>query len=134
MKQSETVPTPACFLRTEHKFKVFQNENMKEILIFGSNVLSYLGSLWEKGVEENTGKQPEHLCKYMNKFIVCTFYQSLSGRQYEGRPGWPRVYGAWEIVKMRNKLCSETLKRARFWGNNSKTDLQEMVWDTVMNI
>jgi len=34
MKQSETVLTPACFLRTEHKFKVFQNEILKEMLIF----------------------------------------------------------------------------------------------------
>jgi hypothetical protein len=51
MKQSETVQTPAPPPRTEHIFKVFQNEILKEILMFGWNVLSYLGILWEKGVE-----------------------------------------------------------------------------------
>jgi hypothetical protein len=50
VKQSGTVPTAACFVKTGHKFEVFQNEFLKEVLIFGGKVLSYLGSLWEKGV------------------------------------------------------------------------------------
>ena len=49
VKHSETVPIPACLLRTGHKLKAFQSEFLREILIFGGKVLSYLGSLWEKG-------------------------------------------------------------------------------------
>ena len=35
---------------------------------------------------------------------------------------------------MHTKFWSKLLKRARFWGNNIKIDLQEVGCDTVMNI
>jgi hypothetical protein len=35
MKQSETISTRACFVTAEHKFKVFENKMLKEIVIFG---------------------------------------------------------------------------------------------------
>jgi hypothetical protein len=56
VKHSETFPTAAYFLRTEHKLKVFKNEFLKEILIFEGKVLSVLfrESLGKKGVGENT--------------------------------------------------------------------------------
>lgn len=53
MKQSETISTRACFVTAEHKFKVFENKMLKEIVIFGWNFLSYIGSLCEERVEEN---------------------------------------------------------------------------------